>query len=309
MMMNTLSKVVVWAVLAGLLAGCASTGGGHWTNDWRNCMAAGVVIGATVGGVNEPGDAPEGALIGGVLGSIVCALRAKDEDGDGVHDDQDRCPGTYPGAAVDQNGCELDFDGDGVVDRLDQCPNTPAGARVNAVGCEVDSDGDGVMDSADRCPGTPAGAKVDEHGCELDSDNDGVVDSRDRCPGTAAGTPVDNTGCEMEKHYRLNGIYFEFDSAKLTPDSIAALNDALEILKRNSDLVVEVAGHTDSMGSDSYNQSLSERRAKSVLDYLVGNGIAASRLTSKGYGESQPVADNATDEGRAMNRRVELRRD
>jgi len=239
--------------------------------------------------------------------SIVCALMSKDEDGDGVKDDADRCPGTYPGAEVDQNGCELDFDGDGVPDRLDECPNTPAGARVNSVGCEGDSDGDGVKDSADQCPGTPAGAAVDEFGCELDTDGDGVVDSRDQCPDTEAGQAVDNTGCDLAENYRMKNVHFAFDSAQLTPQSKASLDDALEILQRHKDLVVEVAGHTDSVGTEAYNQSLSQRRAKAVREYLVAHGIAAERLTSKGYGESEPVADNATDEGRAMNRRVELR--
>lgn len=305
--MNSFSRLIMVASVMALLAGCASTGGGHWTNDWRNCMAAGVTIGAAAGGVSEAGDAPEGALAGGVIGSIVCALMAKDEDGDGVHDDEDRCPGTPPGATVDQNGCELDFDGDGVVDRLDECPDTPAGARVNAVGCEGDSDGDGVKDSADQCPGTPAGAAVDEFGCELDTDGDGVVDSRDQCPDTEQGQAVDNTGCDLAETYRMQDVHFAFDSAKLTAQSEASLNDALEILKRHADLSVEVAGHTDSVGAEGYNQALSERRARAVRDYLVSHGIDAGRLTARGYGESEPVADNDSKQGRAMNRRVELR--
>lgn len=308
--MNMLVKTAILVTVSALLAGCATTGtSGHWSNDWRNCMAAGVVTGAAVGATDDSDAARDGAIIGGVIGSLVCALRHKDEDGDGVRDDDDRCPDTYPGAAVDQYGCELDFDGDGVPDRLDKCPDTPAGARVDARGCELDSDGDGVADSRDQCPGTPAGAAVDELGCELDSDNDGVVDSRDRCPGTAEGTPVDNTGCELEQHYRLDGVYFEFDSARLTAESSAALDDAFNILERHTDLIVEVAGHTDSVGTDSYNQGLSERRARAVVDYLVAKGIDAGRLKARGYGESEPVADNATDAGRAENRRVELRHD
>ncbi|NND45220.1 MAG: OmpA family protein [Xanthomonadales bacterium] len=300
-------RITLAAVLFAFVAGCASTGGGHWTNDWRNCMAAGATIGATAGGLSDADNAPEGLVAGAVIGSIVCALRAKDEDGDGVHDDADRCPGTFPGAEVDQHGCEPDLDGDGVPDRLDECPDTASGARVNAVGCEGDSDADGVLDSDDQCPGTPAGAKVDEFGCELDSDSDGVVDSKDKCPDTVAGTPVDNSGCDLQETYRMKNVHFAFDSAQLTSKSKASLDDALQILKRHEELVVEVAGHTDSVGSDSYNQALSQRRASAVRDYLVANGIAAGRLTAKGYGESEPVADNSTDEGRAQNRRVELR--
>jgi OOP family OmpA-OmpF porin len=236
-------------------------------------------------------------------------MRHKDADGDGVIDEDDRCPGTFEGAAVDQNGCELDFDGDGVADRLDNCPRTPSGARVDSNGCELDSDGDGVVNSKDQCPDTPAGAAVDANGCELDDDNDGVVNSKDQCPDTAEGQPVDNTGCDLQEHYALNGIHFEFDSAKLTDDSTEAIHDALAILKRHPDLVVEVAGHTDSKGGDAYNQALSERRANTVRREMVLHGANAANLKAVGYGESEPVADNDTEEGRALNRRVELRHD
>jgi len=106
---------------------------------------------------------------------------------------------------------------------------------------------------------------------------------------------------------KLEGVYFNHDSAKLRSTSIATLDKAVATLKRRASIHVEVAAHTDSSGSDEYNQALSERRAASVMDYLVAHGIDASRLTSKGYGESQPVASNATKEGRAKNRRVELR--
>lgn len=307
--MKFFSRVILSAATVVLLAGCASGPGGHWSNDWRNCMAAGATIGAAVGVQDDTESGAEGAVAGGIIGALVCAMRHKDADGDGVSDDNDRCPNTYPGAEVDQNGCELDFDGDGVVDRLDECPDTPSGARVDAKGCELDSDGDGVVDSKDQCPNTPAGASVDANGCELDDDGDGVVNSKDQCPDTAEGQPVDNTGCDLEEHYRLEGINFEYDSARLTEASVAPMHEALLILRRHSDLAVEIAGHTDSKGSDSYNQALSERRANAVRNELVAHGIDASRLTVRGYGESQPVADNATEAGRAQNRRVEFRHD
>jgi outer membrane protein OmpA-like peptidoglycan-associated protein len=102
-------------------------------------------------------------------------------------------------------------------------------------------------------------------------------------------------------------VNFEFDSATLTSESRAILDEALRILQRHPDLKVEIAGHTDSSGSDEYNQGLSQRRAKSVLDYLVGKGANAANLTAKGYGESSPIADNGSSEGRAKNRRVEFR--
>jgi len=106
---------------------------------------------------------------------------------------------------------------------------------------------------------------------------------------------------------KLEGVYFNHDSAELRSASVATLDKAVATLNRRASIHVEVAAHTDSSGSDGYNQSLSERRAASVMDYLVAHGIDASRLTSKGYGESQPVVSNGTKEGRAKNRRVELR--
>ncbi len=306
--MNLFKKSILVVSVLAVLAGCASTGTqGNWTNDWRNCMAAGALAGSVIGVIDDIDSATTGVIGGAIIGSLICAMRHKDADGDGVIDDNDRCPGTFAGAAVDQNGCELDFDGDGVADRLDKCPDTPSGARVDASGCELDSDGDGVVNSKDQCPNTAAGASVDTIGCELDSDHDGVVDRKDQCPDTAEGQAVDNDGCDLEEHYTLNGIHFEFDSAKLTDDSQGAIHDALAILKRHPDLQVEIAGHTDSKGSDSYNQALSLRRANAVRREFVLHGINASNLSVMGYGESEPVADNETEDGRATNRRVELR--
>jgi len=211
-------------------------------------------------------------------------------------------PVAVAAAAVDP-----DTDGDGVPDSRDQCPSTPPGASVDARGCEVDSDRDGVVDSRDRCPNTPAGAAVDVNGCELDSDNDGVVDSKDECPNTAAGAPVDRRGCEIRGTIRLEGVQFETNSDRLLPEANRVLDQAAAALAKYPDLVVEVAGHTDAQGDAGYNLGLSERRAKTVRDYLIANGANAGSLTARGYGETEPVADNGTAEGRAQNRRVELR--
>ena len=265
------------------------------------------------------------------------APKVVDSDGDGVPDDKDRCPGTVKGAKVDANGCELDGDKDGVVDRLDKCPTTPPGRKVNAEGCELDSDGDGVVDALDKCPGTPAGAKVDANGCELDSDGDGVVDRLDQCPGTPAGrkvnakgcdldsdgdgvidamdqcpnTPagdrVDGKGCSLPKVINLKGVNFDNDKDTLRPDALAILDEAAATLKRYPGMKVEVAGHTDNRSSDAHNLDLSQRRAKAVMDYFVGKGVEAGRLSAKGYGEAEPIADNGKADGRAQNRRVELR--
>ena len=170
----------------------------------------------------------------------------------------------------------------------------------------VDSDGDGVSDQDDRCPNTPAGASVDAYGCELDSDGDGVVNSKDKCPDSKPGAVVDADGCEVEVVIELQGVHFDFDKASLKAESFAILDAAVSTLSTHGKIAVEVAGHTDSKGSESYNQGLSERRAAVVKDYLVNKGISADRLTSNGYGESNPVADNATEGGRAKNRRTEL---
>ncbi|MDD5390314.1 MAG: OmpA family protein [Gallionellaceae bacterium] len=230
-----------------------------------------------------------------------------DSDGDGIIDTQDRCPGTPKGAKVDAYGCELDSDGDGVVDRLDRCPTTPAGSKVDAEGCELDSDGDGVVDRLDRCPTTPRGRWVNAEGCEVDSDGDGVIDAADVCPGTPAGEPVDATGCTLAITLTLAGVNFDNDEDALRPDSIAILDGAVATLKRYPVFKVEVAGHTDSHGSSAHNLDLSSRRAKAVMDYFIAHGIAADRLSAKGYGETQPIGNNYTEEGRVKNRRVELR--
>ena len=200
-----------------------------------------------------------------------------------------------------------DSDGDGVVDALDRCPATPAGRKVNAEGCELDSDGDGVADALDRCPATPAGRTVNAEGCELDSDADGIVDAADQCPGTLAGEPVDDKGCTLPKTLKLEGVNFDNDEDVLRPDSLAILEGVAATLKRYPGFKVEVAGHTDSHGSSAHNLDLSNRRAKAVMDYFIAHGIAADRMSAKGYGETQPIGNNYLEEGRVKNRRVELR--
>lgn len=144
------------------------------------------------------------------------------------------------------------------------------------------------------------------HCSELDGDGDGVNDCDDRCPNTAPGTVVGPDGCELQVAIDLRGVEFDFDKSTLRPESQQTLNEATEVLKQYPDIRVEVAGHTDSIGTEEYNQGLSERRAAAVYDYLVANGIDGSRLNSRGYGETSPIADNATREGRQRNRRTEL---
>jgi len=304
--MKHIKTGIVLAVIVLVLSACASAPGSKgWYQDWKKCAAVGVAAGLAAGATDDKDAALAGAAGGAVIGGVICAMG--DTDGDGVKNYKDKCPGTPAGGVVDAHGCEIDSDGDGVVDRLDDCASTPRGVQVDAHGCEPDADGDGVPDRLDRCQGTVAGAAVDKHGCEPDTDGDGVVDRLDKCPGTAQAIPVDNAGCELPSAYELKGVNFAFDSAALTPESSAMLDDAVKILQRHPELSVEVAGHTDNIGSAAYNQRLSERRARSVADYLIAHGVDGANITVKGYGESDPVADNGTAEGRAANRRVELR--
>ena len=230
-----------------------------------------------------------------------------DSDADGVPDGMDRCPETRAGTAVDEFGCAADSDRDGVADVDDQCPNTAAGADVDTRGCERDDDGDGVANSQDRCANTPRGASVDSDGCELDSDGDGVSDSQDRCPNTAEGVRVDTRGCEIRDEIRLPSVQFETNSDRLRSGAESSLDDAVITLRRYPELRVEVEGHTDSDGAADYNEGLSYRRAETVRDYLVAAGIDADRLTVGGYGETRPIADNTTADGKRQNRRVVLR--
>ena len=206
------------------------------------------------------------------------------------------CPAAPEGAQVDENGCAIDSDGDGVPDGLDQCPDTPTGKEVNPQGCPIDSDGDGIPDELDECPNSPAGAKVLANGCALTGD----------CRRPRAGEQVDENGCAANK-FVLKGVKFEFDSDRLTEAAKEILVDVAATLQGYPDISVELEGHTDSVGTDAYNLGLSERRANAVKTFLSGQSVVADRMTPVGYGESQPIASNDTEEGREENRRVELK--
>ncbi|MBN2318185.1 MAG: OmpA family protein [Acidobacteria bacterium] len=232
-----------------------------------------------------------------------------DTDGDGVYDYLDKCPNTPRGVKVDSSGCPLDTDGDGVYDYLDKCPNTPRGVAVNSSGCPPDTDGDGVYDYLDKCPNTPRGVKVDSSGCPLDTDGDGVLDYLDKCPDTPRDLKVDDTGCPIlmkeQVSIRLD-IQFDTNKADIKPEYNDRLKEVADFMAKYPGTKAEIDGHTDSTGSATYNQKLSQRRAESVRDYLIQNfNISQNRLTAKGYGEEKPVASNDTIEGRSQNRRIE----
>ncbi|WP_345275264.1 OmpA family protein [Litoribaculum gwangyangense] len=227
-----------------------------------------------------------------------------DTDGDGIEDSKDDCPNEA--GLAEMNGCP-DTDGDGVADKDDNCP-TVAGLKALA-GCP-DADGDGVTDADDACPNT-AGPAANK-GCPWpDTDGDGVIDKDDKCPdvkGTVANNGCPEVSAEVQKTLNEYAKTILFDTGKSTikAQSAKVLADIIAILKEYPSAKFTVEGHTDSVGSEKLNQSLSEARALSVKEYLVENGIDEFRLSALGYGESKPIDTNNTRAGRANNRRVEI---
>lgn len=289
------------------------------SKSWHERIATGLAMAVLLGGgglaqaagptywtdsSGEPISNSYGDCWQAVHGSVtVC----NDADGDGVGDAVDECPETPKGVEVDAKGCPLDSDGDGVADYRDECPDTAAGVAVNKQGCPLDSDGDGVLDSRDRCPDTPQGVAVDERGCPLDTDGDGVADYRDECPGTIAGADVDERGCIETVVLGEQKLNFAFDSASLDREARRTLDKLVPQIADDPTIqTVVITGHTDSTGDAGYNRDLSRRRANSVRNYLMSQGVPGSKLEARGRGESEPIADNDTREGQRRNRRVEL---
>jgi outer membrane protein OmpA-like peptidoglycan-associated protein len=225
-----------------------------------------------------------------------------DTDKDGITDKDDKCP-TVAGPKEFQ-GCP-DTDGDGIPDPDDKCPTVKGLKQFN--GCP-DKDGDGIQDSEDKCPDI-AGPK-EFQGCP-DTDGDGLPDVDDNCPKVPG--PKSNKGCpEIKKETveKINkaaqGIFFETGKAILKKVSYVALDKVVAMLKADQTLNLDIEGHTDNVGKPDANMDLSNKRAAAAKDYLLKKGIDAKRLTSQGYGDTKPIADNNTAEGRAQNRRVEL---
>lgn len=228
-----------------------------------------------------------------------------DTDKDGIQDSEDACP--EEAGSKELNGCP-DNDGDGIINSEDACPDDKGTKMMK--GCP-DADGDGVADKDDKCP-TVAGAK-DNAGCPWpDTDGDGVADKDDKCP-TVKGT-VANNGCPEvsdDTMKKLNDygktILFNSGKASFQKQTIPVLQAMAAILKEYPTAKFSLEGHTDSDGSEAMNQKLSEDRAAAVKNFLIENGIDASRLSSKGFGESMPVDSNKTAKGKANNRRVEVK--
>jgi outer membrane protein OmpA-like peptidoglycan-associated protein len=181
---------------------------------------------------------------------------------------------------------------------------------------EKDGDGDGVSDHLDKCPDTPWGSKVDEIGCpkelvvsrlvskksdSLDTDNDGVLTPLDKCPHTPQTAVVDENGC-----WATPDILFDFDSAEIKPQYYPVLEVIAAVIKRNPDLKFEIQGKTDSIGPETYNQMLSEKRAQAVKELMAGKGVDPQRLKAVGYGTAKYVASNENAAGRALNRRIDF---
>ncbi len=228
----------------------------------------------------------------------------KDRDGDGIVDAEDNCPDVAGIKAL--KGCP-DKDGDGITDADDKCPDVAGIASLQ--GCP-DKDGDGIADGDDACPEVAGLARY--KGCPIpDSDKDGVNDEEDKCineagPATNFGCPVIEESLVKKISQSAKGVYFATGSAKLLAKSFKPLNDVVKILNDNASFNLSVEGHTDNTGKEDKNLALSDARAAAVKAYLVSKGIAESRLTSKGFGQAQPVADNKTAAGRQLNRRVEM---
>lgn len=228
--MNIVRTALPLVLLTSVLTGCA----GLQKTDWPTCAAVGGVIGAGLGATEASSWAGYGALLVGGTAAAYCW----------VHGD-------------------------------------------------ADEDGDGVPDSRDKCPGTPKGVQVDADGC----------------PPPVPAPVVEEVVVVEEETIVIRDVHFQFDKATLTPSDKEVLNTIATRLKQEAaSAQLTVVGHTDSVGSDAYNQQLSDKRARSVVDYLVQSGVPrASFVSVAGAGESQPVADNKTADGRAMNRRTEIK--
>ncbi len=218
---------------------------------------------------------------------------------------------------------DRDSDGDGYPDSIDKCPQEKEDGKPPEPtdGCPAasDRDGDGIPDAVDQCPDKAEDKDgiQDDDGCpEVDVDNDGVPDTEDKCP-TQPGprsSVAEKNGCPSLTRVGSDGevellqpIEFETGRAVIKPGSYPILDEVVTLMKSRGSIKMGVYGHTDSRGIAAMNMKLSGDRAAAVMAYLVSHGIAASRLQSQGFGQTKPIADNATDAGRAKNRRVEFK--
>jgi outer membrane protein OmpA-like peptidoglycan-associated protein len=253
----------------------------------------------------------------------VAGARALDRDGDGVRDEVDRCVDRAEDRDrfEDADGCpDLDDDRDGLADAVDACPREAEDRDgfADTDGCpEQDNDLDKLADRVDQCPDAAEDldGNADDDGCpDCDDDGDGVPEcprAVDRCPGVAAATadgcpPYKDVVVTADRLVIKQAIYFESGRAIIRRVSFEILDVVAKVLRENPTMTVRIEGHTDSQGDDRRNLALSRRRADAVRRYLVAAGIEGSRMVAEGYGETQPIADNRTGDGRVQNRRVEF---
>lgn len=293
----------------------------------RHVSRHGLALGVAAGPGVVLGDAT--ADVRAVL-SVGYAPRVDDEvtatgdrDADLVLDPNDRCPDEPAGPRPDPDapGCPVrDQDRDGFRDDRDECPARAVGDDPDPqrVGCpREDRDRDGVRDPDDVCPVEPAGAHPDpaSRGCpHPDPDGDGFLNALDACPLERGVATSDRTthGCPRvfvrgDRVVIPQQPRFAVDRDVILPESLPLLTEVAEALEAHPELtLIEIQGHTDDVGDDPHNMDLSERRANSILAYLLTRGVPAARLVARGYGETVPLVDNRAPGGRAMNRRVEF---
>ena len=278
--------------------------------DWNDSDGDGVV-----NQFDKEPNTPEGAR---VYGNGV----AMDSDYDEVPDHVDECP--FEAGHVENKGCpkieggikdnNVDTDKDGVIDLYDKEPDTPYGVKVYSNGVSLDSDKDNVPDYKDRCPllkGLP-----ENEGCpkEEDLDGDGVSDSDDLCPdvyGTAANNGCPDKNFDKGVYLRIEAlaqkISFERTKNTLTTKTTEALDEILLIMKEYTATKFEIAAHTDNKHNEKYSLFLSKRRANAIMKYLVDGGVNEDRLSSEGYGDTQPKYSNTTDLATSeLNNRIEF---
>jgi outer membrane protein OmpA-like peptidoglycan-associated protein len=280
--------------VALLFAGCASYQGPIKANR-SLCMFLGAAAAGTTAGViandnnsshNDVNWAVAGGVVGGaLLGYLLCGEEVPAE------------PPTAKGSAEPNSGTaplEVQFRGIG----------TDPDGEIASFDWEFGDGGKASGAEASHTYGTPG-----EYRARLTvTDNDGLTGSATVPVRVTAAAPPPEPAPEppVARRIVLRGVNFAFDSSELSPEALVILQAAVEALGDSPSTRVEVAGHTDSTGTETYNQGLSERRARSVAEYLSNNGIDRSQLTVVGYGETRPVADNSNEDGRAQNRRVEL---
>lgn len=229
-----------------------------------------------------------------------------DSDGDEVQDREDDCPNSF--GPKKYNGCP-DTDNDGVLDYLDNCPKV-FGPKENN-GCPwPDTDNDGLKDNEDKCPNLAG--PIENKGCpEQDTDNDGIPDGEDKCPSTPGS--IENKGCpELEKEEQeilntaFDNLIFETGKDVIKASSFESLDGLAELLNKKKDWKLQISGHTDAVGAAQNNLILSKKRSEAVKSYISSKGVDTQRISALFFGETVPIADNDTKEGRQKNRRVEM---